>query len=219
MTVYFDIHTHKTAADDPLVIEFFNQIIAERTTPTSSYTVGIHPCYIGEDPQAQSIQLEQAVGHNEVVAVGECGLDKICNTDWELQIRMFREQIQLANRIQKPLIIHCVRAYDEVTRIIKEEKSKVPVVFHGVNKKKDLLFSLLNRGYYIGLGAFILKGRHDDFIKTADLEKIFLETDNNPTCIKDIYAYFCQIRNISLEQLKQQIAHNVEKVFEYKVRQ
>lgn len=218
MRPYIDIHTHKAPSRDQSIIQFFNQIIGKKHRPTSSYSVGIHPCYISPDYDKQYQLLEHIVTDPNVIAIGECGLDKNSFTTWDRQLKTFRKQIQLANELQKALVIHCVRSYDEVTNILNIEKTKVPVLFHGVNKKQSLLLSLINRGFYISLGEFIRRGNHDDFIKTVDLAYICLETDNSPACIKDIYAYFCQIRNISLEQLQEQMVLNVEKIFQYKLR-
>lgn len=217
MTVYFDVHTHKRPNDDQSVICFYNYIIGQKFLPSSIYTAGVHPCYISSKDLMQFNHLEKIITDINLIAIGECGLDKICNNNWDLQIEVFSKQIQMANQIQKTLIIHCVRAFDEIVNVLKKENNTVPVVFHGINKNPNLLNSLINRGYIISLGDFILRGRHDDFIRKVDLEKILLETDNSSTCIKDIYAYFCQIRNITLEQLKEQIAQNVEDVFNYKI--
>ena len=71
---------------------------------------------------------------DSVLAIGECGLDKACDTNFKLQQQVFTTQVNWANEIKKPLIIHCVRAYGEVLSLLQKNNNKVPVIFHGFNK-------------------------------------------------------------------------------------
>lgn len=217
MLPYIDIHTHQILQKEN-IIQVFNHIIGrDIILPDTICSAGIHPWYVHEDVEKQFYLLHNEAEKSNIIAIGECGLDKICDTIWELQVQVFERQIQLANHINKPLIIHCVRAYEEVLHILKHLKAQVPVIFHGVNKKQTLIQSLINQGYYIGLGTFILDGRHDELIKAIALDKFFLETDNKSTDIVDIYSYFCRVRNISVEQLQQQLVQNVSNVFNYNI--
>jgi len=216
MLPYIDIHTHQHIVENEL-FQVLNTIIGKEEVPNSICSVGIHPWYFDNNLDEQYALLRVAIQQPNVIAIGECGLDKICNTPWDRQIQVFEQQIQLANTSQKPLIIHCVRAYEEVIYVLMEQKVQVPVLFHGVNKKLPLIQSLIKLGYYISFGGFILDGQHDEAIKTIDLTKIFLETDNKSTNIIDIYSYFCRVRNISIEQLKQQLVQNMSNVFNYKI--
>lgn len=215
MLAYIDIHTHQKTRDSN-VFAITNQIIGREETLDSICSTGIHPWYI-DNIQLQYDELQRTLINPNVLAVGECGLDKVCSTAWEVQIQVFRKQIQLANAIDKPLIIHCVRAYEEVLQLLKEENNKVPILFHGVNKKYPLIQSLIKQNHYVSLGAFILDGHHDDTIKNIDLTKFFLETDNKSTDIVDIYSYFCRVRNMSIEQLKSQLVQNLSKAFNYTI--
>lgn len=216
MLPYIDIHTHQRLADNT-ILQVLNHIVGQEEIPNMVCSAGIHPWYIDHDLEKQYFILAETAQQANVIAIGECGLDKICNTPWDTQLEVFVHQIQLANELRKPLIIHCVRAYEEVLYTLKQQKIQVPVLFHGVNKKYHLIESLLQQGYYIGLGAFILNGHHDVTIKTIDLDKIFLETDNISTNIVDIYSYFCRVRNITIEQLQHQVIQNVSKVFNYQI--
>ena len=92
-----------------------------------------------------------------VVAVGEAGLDKVCTTDFVLQQTVFSAHIQLANELQKPLIVHCVRAHAEAMQLLKKNKVKVPVLFHGFTKSKELALQLMAQGYYLSFGHGLMK--------------------------------------------------------------
>ncbi len=214
--IFIDIHTHNYQSA-PKIFRLWNQIIGRDDTKDILSSAGIHPWYIQQNVKMQLELLTTIVQQKNILAVGECGLDKICDTPFLNQINVFSKQIALANEIEKPLIIHCVRAYDQVIEQLKQHKNKVPVLFHGVNKKYALIESLHQKGYYTSLGAYILQGYHDDTIKYVDLSKIFLETDDLSTNIEDIYYYFCRVRNITIEQLQYQLIQNVSNVFNYNI--
>ena len=216
MLPYIDIHTHHEKSDNT-VFQLLNKIIGRETVSDKVYSVGIHPWYVDTDYNNQFLILENIAQQANVLAIGECGLDKICPTNWEIQIKIFEKQIQLAKDLQKPLIIHAVKSYQEIFEILKAQQVHIPVLFHGFNKKKELAQSILQQDYYISLGTSILNGAQDSLIQSVDLSKIFLETDNKSINIVDIYSYFCRVRNISVEQLQQQLVQNLSDVFHYNI--
>jgi TatD DNase family protein len=77
--------------------------------------------------------IEEKLKDENCFALGECGLDKITASDFELQKVVFKKQIQLSEKHQKPLIIHCVKAHQELIEIKKELKPKQVWIFHGFN--------------------------------------------------------------------------------------
>lgn len=216
MQFYIDIHTHHIKTEEN-TFQLLNCIIGKEEFPNQKCSVGIHPWYVEDNTNKQFELLQQYAANKNVWAIGECGLDKLTETDWNLQVDIFEKQTQLANALQKPLIIHCVRAYQEVFHILKEQKVTVPVLFHGFNKNAEFGHSILNQGYYVSLGSSILKGHQDNLIQEIDLDKIFFETDNKSTNVVDIYSYFCSVRKITMSDLKEQIVKNFENVFRYKI--
>ncbi|GGH24379.1 TatD family deoxyribonuclease [Sphingobacterium alkalisoli] len=213
-TPYIDIHTHcRNEQHDVLSLQ--NCIVGKDYFPSVACSVGIHPWYIDIDFDKQCNALETYAARENVLAIGECGLDKLTKTKWEKQIKCFEQQIQLANIIGKPLIIHCVRAYQETFQVLLQQKVTVPVIFHGFNKNIALAQSVLKQGYLISLGADMLKGAKNNLITNLPLEKIFLETDDKSISIVDIYTYFCAARKISIDQLRNELAQNFQNVFKY----
>lgn len=213
---FIDIHSHERAAA-PNCVRVFNLIVGTDTFEPSVCTAGIHPWHIAMDKTAQWEELVRLSKMEEVIGIGECGLDKICRTSWKLQVEVFEKQVEWAKKVKKPLIIHCVRAYQEVLKILAQKKVDVPVIFHGFNKKKELGERILKEDYYLSLGAYVLQGKHDELIKCIPLERLFLETDNNTTDIVAIFSYFCAARKIEVEDLKRQLILNLERVFKYGV--
>lgn len=214
---YINIHTHCTLESTEQVFSLPNVIISKNYLFSHPCSLGIHPWYIERDATAQLDALHQHGKKEQILAIGECGLDKLCDTAWSLQERVFRKQIAYANRIQKPLIIHCVRAYQECLMLLKQEQVTVPVIFHGFEKKPSLAKQIFKEGYFISLGATLLSGKKDDLIQQVPLNKILLETDNKSINIIEIYTYFCRVRKIELPLLKEQLYQNFKYIFNYPI--
>ena len=154
-----------------------------------------------------------ASGKKNVLAIGECGLDRICNTDFKLQEKVFVEQILWANEIAKPLIIHCVKAHHEVLLLLKEFNRTSPVIFHGFNNKLETANKILEHGHYLSFGKQLLNPAIENIFSKISLEKIFLETDDSEVAIDDIYKQAAKIKNISTERLSLQIKNNLNRIF------
>ncbi|PRD48230.1 TatD family hydrolase [Sphingobacterium haloxyli] len=214
---YINIHTHCTLAPTAQIFSLPNVIISKNYLFPHPCSLGIHPWFVERNVKAQLDALHQYGKKQQVLAIGECGLDKLCDTAWNIQEAIFRKQISYANSVQKPLIIHCVRAYQECLRILHEEKVRVPVIFHGFEKKTELATQIIRHGYFLSLGGALLRGNKDSLIQHIPLDKILLETDDKSINIVDIYAYFCRVRKIELQYLKEQLYQNFKHIFSYPI--
>jgi len=157
--------------------------------------------------------LRNNISKPEVLAAGECGLDKLSGTDWALQLKAFQRQIELAEEINKPLIIHCVKAFNDVLAMLKNVK--VPVIFHGVNNKLSIIQPVIDSGYYLSFGKSLL-GFNEAILNTfreTPLEQIFLETDDADVDIKEIYKSAARIKNISEKEILLQVEKNFLNLF------
>ena len=207
-----DIHTHNPQAGKNAIkniLKDFKQI-----PNTGFYTVGLHPWYLSEEKaEADLAELKSVCKNNNILAIGECGLDKLCKTNFDLQQTYFTKQVQLANEIKKPLIIHCVKAYAEVLQMLKENKVCVPVIFHGFNKNAQQAEQIISQGYFLSFGKYLLEERGKEVFKLLPLEKIFLETDDAPLEIGTIYRSAALAKQMDVVILKQQIEKNAKLVF------
>ena len=201
----FNLHTH-TLAENAI----HNGYLKGFLKTEKLFSLGIHPWYIPKDWAEILLQFEQVQVLN---AIGECGLDKVCTTLWELQIEVFQAQIALAERIHKPLIVHCVKAYNECEAQLRN--SKVPVVFHGFNKNTSILNQLLkNKKFYISFGKAVFYPSLNDTIKNCPMDRLFLETDDAEIEIETVYRKVADIKEVSLKVLEEQVLLNRMKVFD-----
>lgn len=210
---WYNIHSHQisSATNEVAIInvhENFNLIGSD-----NFYSIGFHPWYINQYNVNAYHQLQIKAQDSNIIAIGECGLDKLCAIPFEHQLQAFDWQIQLANQIQKPLIIHCVKAYTEVMERMKYLNNKVPVIFHGYNKSIALAQQLQTAGYYISLGAYWMNASKIQKLKQLDLNRILLETDQSTISIQHIYQNIAQAFDIELNAFSLQIEKNVEQIF------
>lgn len=178
------------------------------------YSTGIHPWYINDKTYQQDlITMKIASQQNNVLAIGECGLDRLCDTDFKLQQKVFIEQIIWANEIAKPLIIHCVRAHREALSLLKEHNRTSPFIFHGFNKNEEVANEILNAGGMLSFGKWVLKPESEKLIAKLSAGTFFLETDDSDNSIETIYKHVAKIKNLTVEQLNHQIQHNFKRIF------
>ena len=177
-------------------------------------SMGLHPWFL--DPtrfEEQLAAMQINAEKPEVLAIGECGLDKLTGTTWDLQLEAFRKQIMLAEQLKKPLIVHCVRAFQQVLSELKGVK--VPVIFHGVNNKRSVLQPVIDSGHYLSFGKALLgnsESIRETFIATP-LDKIFLETDDAAADIREIYKSASLIKKIGEKEIVLQLEKNFVTVF------
>ena len=213
---YINIHRHGAEMPGEFGIENiyknFDQL------PISHFSAGLHPWYIDAETWPQEFaRLKNISNEAAMVAVGECGLDKVCTTDFDLQKKVFLAQAALANELGKPLIIHCVRAHDEVIRCLEMAGNKMPAIFHGFNKSREVAERLLSKGYYLSFGKSLQTPHMQPIYASLPPDRIFLETDDAIIRIQDLYTIAAGLRGITVEALSLQLKQNVQTVFNISV--
>ncbi len=202
---YYDAHTHKIYPFKSDIVGVYNYRIGEicRTELNDFFSAGIHPYDVEKCTAEWLNKLERVVTDSRCVAVGECGVDKRI-ADAQKQLMQFEFQAQLAQRIGKPLIVHCVKAQNEVLKVIR--RLNVNVVFHSYSKYSEQL-SCFSNVY------FSLSGRNLQSSVSIDLDRVLLETDDSNESIEQIYSDFAALRSMSVDELKIVIANNFNRVF------
>jgi TatD DNase family protein len=212
MASYFDIHTHQTATAQEVcaILNIDINLSENQTLPQKPISVGLHPWTINASNQVEKLaQLSEYLANPWVRLLGECGLDKICETNFALQLRTFEQQIKLAVAIEKPIIIHCVKAYDELIAVKKSLKPKVPMIIHGFNKHLSLAKTLIHQGFYLSFGAALINhDKLESYFKDLPLDRIFLETDDSTCRIADVYQAAANAKDITISDLQNAIRNN-----------
>jgi TatD DNase family protein len=211
---FFNLHTHNpTTKTGELALVNQYPLAFDEKIPFSS--VGIHPWYIKEETLAQELALlEEFIKLPQVAAVGECGLDKRIAVPFDLQIRVFEAQLHLAQQVQKPVIIHCVAAFQELFSIVSAQQITVPIIIHGFSKNEQLAKQLLSHGYYLSFGKYLMQqpALAEVFANVPD-NRFFLETDTLDSSIEDVYAKAAECKKMSIDQIKSRLNCTFAAVF------
>jgi TatD DNase family protein len=215
---FIDIHTHgaETLSD---VFSVDTLMAHEERLPINvigvAFTFGIHPWYLDEGNQKMLIErVIKAASNPDVLAIGEAGFDKLKGPSLDLQRKIFEEQVYSAGATSKPLVIHCVRAWDELMRAHKKIRPTTPWLVHGFRGNKELATQLISKGMYLSFWFdFILRPESSELIRTIPTNRIFLETDGADVDIRDIYNKVSIDLDISVDELKSRIHSNFNEFF------
>ena len=207
MSHFIDIHTHHPL-EGKLGLRNV-RLGKEDISGEETISLGLHPWDIDSVSEGVLKQLQLA----DCKAIGEIGLDRICTTPFEVQQGYFERQLQIATERQLPVVIHCVKAYNEVLQILSSHRL-VGVVFHGFIGSAQLLQQIAAKGYYISFGVGALRSpKTIEALRLCPLERMFLESDESPTPIESLYAEVASIRGVDIEELKEQIYNNYKRIF------
>jgi len=211
---FFNLHTHKFT-NNPNTLELVNQYPWAFDDTIPQYSIGIHPWYIDENRLATDLAtIETKLQLPECLAVGECGLDKRIDIPMALQIAVFEQQIALAEQYQKPLVLHLVAAFDELIEIKKRLNISVPVIIHGFSKNEQMAKQLLDYGFYLSFGKYLLRNPELQYVfQSVSNDRFFLETDTIEETLEEVYILAAKYKNITLESLQKQIENNFSLVF------
>lgn len=215
--MFINTHTHIQIHDAKL--ELVNLAINANERP-NHYSYGLHPWYLEKNTCYELLERLKVIAHEKrCMAIGECGLDKLSKVDFTLQEEVFVEQIKIANQINKPLIVHCVKAFNELINCLNLNDNKVPVIVHGFNNNENIARVMVNEGYYFSFGKALLgyESNAAKAIKNVGRKNFFLETDDADISIKYIYKKASELLGIDEEILQQQLQSNFETVFKTKL--
>ena len=215
---YIDIHTHEGSRAPGLFI-LENLMAHEGKTPGKEagiiYSVGIHPWHLDESNYHKLIDFTRQTAVNpRVYAIGEAGFDKLKGASPELQRKAFGEQVNISEELEKPLIIHCVRAWNELLSEHKKLKPKMPWLVHGFRGKRELALQLISRNMYLSFWFdFIMRPESSELVRSLPLERIFLESDGAGVDIRDLYKKVAADLELEQAALKDQIMRNFKQFF------
>ena len=192
-------------------------------------TGGLHPNDLKANSDAEINELREIIKHDEVVAIGEVGLDFFRDyTPLETQRKYFIKQLEIALEKDLPVIIHSRDAEDETLKVINEVSDKYTGVFHCYAGSAENALHLIEKGFYISFTGNITYKNNDreEVIKALPLNRLLLETDspfltpvpfrgkrNDPSKLRYIAQKIADLKNITIEEVAKITSENTRKLF------
>ena len=134
-------------------------------------------------------------------------MKQIQNLEW------LRRQLALAQELGLPVIVHCVKAYDDFLSEVKKYALKA-VIFHGFIGSPELALQITMRGYFLSFGVASLRSyKTQEALKSTPADKIFFETDDVDADIRDIYNRAAELRGVEVTELKREVYGNYKHIF------
>lgn len=213
---YLNFHAHQQMpGEEEIVIQslFLQDNLITSKSDKIFFTAGLHPWHADLLRLSEiKPKLEELIKSKSIIAVGETGLDKLKGPGLEHQLEVLKVHAEVAEEFQKPLIIHSVKAHNEILKLKIDLKSKVPWVIHHFNGSKQIALDFIEHGFYLSLCHHInnTDSRLSGYLGELPLNRIFLETDDFNVDIKDLYNITAKKFNISLDSLKRQLINNLK---------
>lgn len=215
-----DIHRHTSYYEADIILR--NVFHDEPLSPEEKgyHSVGLHPWHIHQGSIDKDMgKVRQKANYKNVIAIGETGLDKTRDTSTETQESIFEAHIEIAKHLHKPIIIHCVRSYNELIQMRIKSKHKQPWMVHWFNASTEMANDLIRHNCYLSFGISLFNESNKAYraFKKIPLERIFLETDDADISIKDVYAKASELRGIPQIKLEKTIEQNFKTCFGVKI--
>lgn len=200
-----DLHTHGSRRKEG-VFAIENLMMHEDRTVDDScdaWSAGIHPWYLeGDSMQAQLDRLAGIAADKRVVAIGEAGYDRGRGPDAGMQRQAFEAQARLAGELSKPLIIHCIRGWDELLASGRRLKPASAWIVHGFNGGLRQAQQLIDHGMYLSMWVkSVLNGKLAPVMQAVEADRIFLESDGFGTDMAEVYGRAAVLMDIGLPEL------------------
>lgn len=250
----FDTHTHVNARQfdedreevirrageagvtQMVVVGFDRETIDGAMTLAETYdfiyaAVGWHPVDAIDATEEDFSRIERLASHPKVVAIGEMGLDYHWDkSPKDVQVEVFKRQIDLAKRVKMPIIIHNREATEDIIAILKEENAaEVGGIMHCFSGSPEEARQCLDMNFYISFGGpvtFKNAKLPKETAKEVPLDRLLIETDcpflsphpyrgkrNEPARVKLVAEKIAELKAIELEKLAEITSGNACRLF------
>jgi len=215
---FIDIHIHDSNPSKGIFL--LQSLMAHENKlpfdlPGIAFTIGIHPWFLTEENlEGQFSTVRELANLPGILAIGEAGFDRLKGPSSEIQRKAFEDQVILSEELKMPVIIHCVRAWDEILAVHKKLRPKMNWMIHGFRGQIGLANQLLSKGMFLSFWFdFVIRPEAGVLLKQLPKDRIFLETDGADIDINDIYSKVAIDLNMSVEELKTNIFTNFNEFF------
>jgi len=213
-----DFHRHSLGnKEDLTIISLDLKSLENESLPKNHFfSIGLHPWWINKLP---SKKIYDFIKKNHLdpyfFGLGECGLDRSIDIDFSLQKKVFEEQLELAKKLNiKVIIIHCVKAFNEIIHSINKMKIKANIIFHDYNGNPSITQELVDRGHYLSVGRHLFDSKTNQFksLPIIPLSQLLLETDDFQLSLGEIYQKTALLLNLNEQKLIKQMNENFETI-------
>lgn len=197
-------------------------------------TVGVHPHDAGKATEETLTRLADLLAHPKVIAIGEIGLDYHYDfSPREAQKQVFVEQLRIAARRRKPVVIHTREAWDDTLAVIEEHWARhgIPGIMHCFSGGREEAARALTLGFYLSFGGILTFPKANELQKVAaevPLERILLETDspylapvpkrgkrNEPLWVGYTAQKLATLRNMTFEEIAAATTDNFSRLLHW----
>ncbi|MGY3570654.1 TatD family hydrolase [Vibrio paucivorans] len=188
--------------------------------PSIYYSAGFHPYFLTQEQPAVDTRLEDFLATRRAgkcVAIGETGLDFAIQVDKQVQQHYLQLQLQLAQQLKMPVILHSRKSHNELTRTLKQHKFQQGGVLHGFSGSYEQAMQFVDLGFHIGVGGTITYPRAQktrSAIARLPLSSLVLETDapdmplngyqgqpNHPKQLVNVLETLCLLKEESMQTI------------------
>ncbi|MDA3883017.1 MAG: TatD family hydrolase [Bacteroidales bacterium] len=192
------------------------EVLRGKGTKGVYFSSGIHP-WDSAQPNAKQVinDLEQLANSDTFFCIGECGIDRACDVPLEIQFPVFEQQVQIAQKTGKPLIIHAVRSYSDILSVLKKYAVTIPIIFHDFRGNEVQITQMLHYNAYFSFGfSGISQAKMHKNIHLIPRERLCLETDDDNRQVSDMYGIASDILDISVSELCGYLVQNFKRIMQ-----
>lgn len=198
------------------------------------FGLGIHPWWASEHWSGQLVELRLRLdglcSERRLVAIGECGLDKHRSENWQWQLPLLEAQLVLAAEFELPVILHCVKAHNELLDLLGRYSLPRKGVIHGFYGSVEIARRYIELGYRLGIGGLIMNNdaaKLHKVVSELPIESFICETDspamapkssvsrrNSPLLLGQIITKMAHLQKKSNVLISERLLANVTQLFE-----
>lgn len=211
------------------VKEYDDMLATVKDFPDVSVSCGVHPLH--QDDACSYDELLEKAQRDEVVAVGETGLDYFYSPESKsVQLTSFVDHIKVANETGKPLIIHTRDAREDTIALLKEHKAEHTIgVLHCFTESLEMAQAAIEMGFYVSISGIVTFNSADELrevVKAIPLDKLLIETDspwlapvphrgkqNQPGYVVEVAEFIANLKGVSVAELAKQTTENFYRLF------
>lgn len=195
-----DFHTHTPCAEGICSIEPGREML-----PGYKYMCAIHPWHAAEATEATLRRLNEQCASEQVVAIGETGIDRLRGGSAECQQEILMRHIEISERLGKPLVLHSVRSWEQILNLHKHINPSQPWVMHGFRLKPDVARRLAERGIYLSYGVKF----NPESLRATPRHLLLLESDE---AADPPYAEAARELGLSEDDLRRLVDENAARI-------